>query len=271
MRRMTWALAAALALTALGGLLASPALHVREVRVRGVAGLTQDETEATRLAAEVPPGTNVLRGGWDRTTAALSRLPWVKTVRARRALPAGVEFMLIPRMPVSVLLTATGGWEVDDGGMVIRPARPDLRLPTITALDAAPEAGQPADFPGVAGALAALSMLQSGKQLPITKIEVDSKGELCLNMVDSVAIRLGQPDGLNEKVALVRRIYSERPDIASTAETVDLRDPAAPYCVLRGAKGETKPGERGEPLDTLLHGRPHGPSSEAAEKPVEER
>ena len=64
-------------------------------------------------------------------------------------------------------------------------------------------------------------------------VVVDPQAQLCLNMSDGVVIRLGRADDLETKVSLVKKIYRERPDVASEIASIDLTAPEHPACTPR--------------------------------------
>jgi cell division protein FtsQ len=224
----------------------SPLFAIRQVRVTGLVELMPDEAGDAQAAAELPSNTNFFHLNRRQLESEIESVPAVAAARISRRFPNRVEIVVTPRRPVAILAAGAARWEVDRGGVAIRPERPGQKLPEIDCASASNVApGQRIDVPGVAGALSAASLCAAapnGKPLGIAKIEVDQNGDMCLNMVDSVAIRFGQGDQLDTKLALVRRIYNERPDIGAEVETIDLRFPEAPACLTRGtAKHEREP------------------------------
>jgi cell division septal protein FtsQ len=230
----------------------SPLFAIRRVHVAGLAALLPEEAALARAAATLPAGTNFFHLDRAKLESALERVPAVAGARISRRFPNRVEIAITPRAPVAILACGESRWEVDRAGVAIRPERAGQRLPVIDC--ASPEnveAGRRIDVPGVAGALAAAVFCAStshGKPLGIAKIEVDQNGDMCLNMVDSVAIRIGQNDQLDAKLALVRRIYDERPDIGAEVESIDLRFPEAPACLPRGTAKQGR--ESSQPATT---------------------
>jgi len=215
-------------------LFTSPALAVRRVRVLGLSGLTAWEARETQARAAIPPHTNVLRVRVDEIAAALKRLPWVADAVVWRRLPDGLEARLTPRVPAALLTTPGGRWEIDGAGIPIRPARTAKGLPIIEMMaDWKVRHGVPIAAPGVAEALFIARESVGEKPFRMAKIEVDQNADMCLNMQDNIAIRLGQADDLAAKLALVRRIYAEAPDIGTEVQVIDLRCPEAPVCIPR--------------------------------------
>jgi cell division septal protein FtsQ len=245
-RRIRFATIILVLLCLVGGALfamTSPMFAVRKLQVNGLATLTPEEAEATQQLVSIPPRTNLLRARVGKTVGALSRLPWVAGVTTAKHLPGTIEFNVRPRVPACFLETPDGRWELDVAGRVIRSARSGVELPRIASgepLEVRP--GGIPDSAGLAGAIKAAGQFGSGSAVRAAVIDVDQNGELCLNMTDNVAIRLGSVDDLDAKLEQVRKIYASRADIGSEVESIDLRTPDSPSAVPRGkGKGTERP------------------------------
>ena len=144
-------------------------------------------------------------------------------------------------------------WEIDCSGTLIRPLRPGANLPLVScAVVSDLRAGHRVDTVGLAGALKVISDCKPRGGVRITKIDVDQSGELCLNMSDNVAIRLGQEEALPTKIDYIQRIYDDKPGIGSEVASIDLRWPESPSCVLRSAS--TKRSDDTELSNSLRRG-----------------
>lgn len=245
MRGAAWAAGLVTLIAALVFLFASPVLAVRHIVVKGLAPLTPEEASQVQEAAKLPPHTNLMRAPAGRIAASLRKLPWVADAIVSRQLPDHLVITIKARLPVTVLTTPAGRWELDGRGIPIRPAQMMATLPEIVAnMNSVIEPGVAVDLPGVAGALSVVEMAKRGKPIQIAKIEVDQNADLCLNMQDSVAIRLGQVEDLPQKLTLVHRIYEEKPDIGTEVARIDLRCLDAPACLPRSATNRTDQTDR---------------------------
>jgi cell division protein FtsQ len=215
----------------------SPALHVRKVRVNGIEGLTPTEALVSLSQARVSPHSHIVLYPTERLAHSLQSLPWVAKASVRRHLPDTLEVQLIPRIPIALLVTREGKWELDANGIPIRMARSQSLSSKITlAAPAKIVFGRPVEVPGVAGAIAIAANNVGLKPLPITEIRVDQNAELCLNMRDGIQIQLGTADNLEDKLALIRRIYEGMPGIEEQMQMIDVRCPEAPACIPRTAE-----------------------------------
>jgi cell division protein FtsQ len=240
-------LVSGLAVAALGSLagifLFSPLTYVREVRLGGVRSLQRDEADSTAAAVRVPSKTNLFRLRTAALEERLEALPWVASATVSRRFPGGLNVSITPRTPRAQLRVNGQDWEVDRAGVVIRPLRAGVALPPIVcAAPAEVRPGSIADALGVAGALKVLSECAPRGGVRIAKVDVDATGELCLNMTDNVAIRLGQEEALPTKIDYVQRIYDDNPAIGSEVQSIDLRWPESTSLVPRSTR---KSGQEG--------------------------
>jgi len=238
-RLALWLLTLALGVECAAAVLTSPALDIREVRLTGLPELLPVESDATREAVVLDSRANIVRASTRTTAAPLARLPWVERVDVTKRPPNRLEVRIVARRPAAVLAASDGRWEVDERGVLIRPAARSAGLPVIAlAGPAEAELGHSPRSSGAAAGVAAASLARVPEPLHVRKIEVDPAGDLCLNMNDGVRIRLGQTEELSEKLALVRRIYKSNPTISADVQSIDLRCPEVPACAPRSAGEE---------------------------------
>ena len=216
------------------GAMTTPWLFVRSVSVRGAGSLPDQEAEKALAHARIPERTGILRAPVRGLEQNLSTLPFLAHARVSRSWPDGLTVHLTPREPFAVLLAAGRHWEVDRGGTVIRRGRPTPRLPLIQipAGSAATPGHRVADE-AFADALKIARKLPRMNLPHAAKIVVDPQAHICLNMSGEVLIRLGRAEELDEKLALLEKIYRDRPDVASEISTIDLTAPEHPACVRR--------------------------------------
>jgi len=249
MRVLLWGLAIAFATASACLAYRAPLFKVRHVEVTGLSKLLPEEVEQIRAAVAIVKNTSMVQIRSGKMEGILSRIPSVRSANVRRRLPDRVVVEILPRVPVAVLSSGAQRWELDSAGVAIRMARSDARLPEISYRSAClVSQGAQVSTPGVAEALAAVTFAAHGKPLGIAKIEVDQNADICLNMMDKVAIRIGQNDKLAAKFALFRRIYDERPDIGADVESIDVRCPEAPACLPRGIVAHARESKESRPL-----------------------
>ncbi|NLH98977.1 MAG: FtsQ-type POTRA domain-containing protein [Chthonomonadales bacterium] len=221
--------------------LTSPAITVRRVRVVMPALPLESESRCTLSRAALPPGVRLalmdVRGYAD----ALRRLPWVRSVTVRRGLDGTVTAEVEVRSPVARLVCGGRRWEVDDDGVIIRPARRDLDLPEIVMNQAVPVCrGARVEAENVLGAIAALALSRGVSGLTPVSITVDQTDGICFNNGDNIAVWLGRADDLPYKMAVVERIYRLEPPVADRLVSVDVSVPQMPTGT-RGATARNRP------------------------------
>lgn len=226
----------------------SPWLHVRRVQLVGISGLTPAEVTLAQNAMQLPAKTNFFRVPIGSFTQSLKGLPCVQRVSVIRHFPSGIEARIVARQPIAILQMGEKLFEVDPTGVAIRVARPEVaaRLPhVIASAENTPALGT------VSGNLSvntAVQIIESEKRTVsggIAKIDVDSVGNLCLNMRDGVLIRLGLPDEMPAKLKQLHLLYRHSPDLAAKMTLVNLSVPDYPACVLRS---DSAPPSNGDSL-----------------------
>jgi len=113
----------------------SDELAVREIVVEGTAATTP---ESVRAALHDYFGRNLVELALDEVAAAATKDPWVKQASVKRILPATLRVTVVERTPGALALLGGSVYVVDDGGVVMGPAGPELPydLPLLVGLDA---------------------------------------------------------------------------------------------------------------------------------------
>jgi hypothetical protein len=281
MKHLMTAMLVALAGECLYAAFHSPRFLIRRIQVAGAKTLSPEDV--TRLTG-LRPGTNIFRANLYRANRALRSVPAIREANVSRVLPDTIAVTLTEREPRFLLSVATRLWEVDREGVVFRevgarrPApgaqrpvgtdqRPaplndrapgtGRRAPTILSLPPSTvvQLGKPLDPSVIQSALHCAKMAHADG-LKIWKIRVDAHGDLWLNirvpgpsreMEPSWSVRLGRAEQLTAKFADARRILRGAPQLAVTAEYLDVSCPRRPaYRLAAGIDREkATPGARG--------------------------
>lgn len=221
----------------------SPALTIREVRVRGLDALPETERAQTLQTLNVPHGTNFLRAPFARLRRDANALPWVDDAHVPHGFGRIVTVNVTPRQPLFVLKAGTQWYETDAARVLIRAARPGVatRLPrVIYQQEMMAQPGMALHDPALEGAVRILQALpqNSGEAMQengvkIAKIVIDQTDNICLNMRDGMEFKFGQADDLAAKVALVKHIYAKDPGIGQMLASINVSSPSAPACTPR--------------------------------------
>ncbi len=113
----------------------SDELAVREIAVEGTSATTP---EAVRAVLQPFVGRNLAELDLDEVAAAATKDPWVKQASVKRILPGTLRVTVVERTPGALALLGGSVYVVDDGGVVMGPAGPELPydLPLLVGLDA---------------------------------------------------------------------------------------------------------------------------------------
>ncbi|MDH7602001.1 MAG: FtsQ-type POTRA domain-containing protein [Armatimonadota bacterium] len=206
--------------------LQTPLLAVREVKVTGVRLANR---EKVKQAASTALGRNILLVPSWRICRSIAALPEVSAVRLHRDFPGRVEIAVTEHRPFAAVVCSCGtyllrpdglvfhvGSKLPSGIPIIRTARPvDVRI------------GRKCTSDDILAAIKAVKT--AGKyELCVAEISIDRLGDMCLNMCSGLRVKLGQPDGLGEKIAVLRSALTCKPALAYEAQYIDVTCPKFP-------------------------------------------
>ncbi len=213
---------------------ASPLTTVRKVRLIVSDLLEGPELRCTKRRAQVAPGLSLARFDRSSYTDNLARLPWVRSVSAETMVSGDLIVYVTVRRPLAIVSCGGRRWEVDEDGVVIRPARKGIKLLEVAMTDPAPvRLGSAITCEATVGGLAAMVLGRDAEGLKPERIAVDQNNGICFNNGDKVAVSLGRPADLPYKIALIDRIYRKDPSLCGRIEAIDLSCPQSPACKRR--------------------------------------
>ena len=234
LRALGGAIAAAVVVAALVGMLWSPLLAVRHVRVVGSVH-TPDADIVTAASLAGHRRMIDVRAGSDG--AALRRLPWVARVTVRRRWPSTVIIAVTERSPVAMVGGPGGRVLGDAAGRILAPAPASTSLPVVEA-GAGPLAPPALPAPGELGAvldgayrpgLAVAAGLPAALASRVVAVSIEGDGEVGLTLDGGGSAVLGAPSDLGAKLVAVLTLL-DRVQVGNG--TLDVTVPSAP--VLTG-------------------------------------
>lgn len=206
--------------------LSTPSLAVRETKIDGVK---LADKNLVQKATKTALGQNTLLLKKGPIVSDIRKLSEVKEVRMGRSFPDGVWVKVTERKADAVLSDNHEYCLVQDDGLMFHKVKgPVSGIPLVEVAKCDPiKAGKIASRSDVRYALEALRSARH-EGLRISKISVDPKGDMCLNMRSELYVKLGQPDDIARKMSLLRNTLVYKPSIVKDAIYIDMSCPSAP-------------------------------------------
>lgn len=243
-RRVLLGLYSLIAIEACAALLTSPVFAVRQIVVSGTENLPRNEAAQVIEAAHLPERTNWFLIPTGTVGRRLSAQPWLRSEETSlvRRLPNLYRVSIAARQPVAVLETGRPNdpaCEIDAFGIPIRAARaaavllPRIKISSLLL----PRLGTQIVNHGLQSALEILATPLTAPCPAVVKIEVDQNSNLCLNMKDGIAVRLGVREDVSASLTQIQTIYAAEPRLAWRMASIDLSCSTAPVCTNRELQG----------------------------------
>jgi len=225
---LLWSVAGAAAVAGLAAgwrhLQDGDALRIRAIRTGPLARASAAELLAL---SPVRVGDGWLSADVEAMEQALSRHPWVREVRVRRAWPPSLEVKVTEREP-RALVDLGGLYLVDDRGEVFKRAVPGdgLDLPVVTGISREAWVERRADVePLLSAALALLARWAErglDRSAPVSEIHIDPDfGTTIWAGDDGLEVRLGHGE-LPDKLERLERVLSALSAEGQRAEVLHL-------------------------------------------------
>ncbi|WP_297005815.1 cell division protein FtsQ/DivIB [uncultured Corynebacterium sp.] len=185
---------------AVGLVLASRFLTVREVQVDGI--VNQDRT-AVQDASGVDEGDRMAGVDTGSAAAAVSVLPWVDTVTVSRSWPSTVKITVTEHTAVGVLDDGGTPVVVDtEGRQFLRDARPPGATPMRVS------ASDQASVTAAAQVLAALDRMDPAFRSGVTEVDAPAADSVILRFGDDREVFWGTSDRADEKAEATRVVLT---------------------------------------------------------------
>jgi cell division protein FtsQ len=215
---------------------ASSVFAVRQVTVHGAGQTVAAEVRSDATTAVA--GHSLLQVNTDAIEQTVAAIPYVREVRVDRAFPSTLAITVQMEHP-AVLATVGGGPKllIADDGRVLGPPGdrktgplPQIALPAQTAL----RVGSTTSNPNVTAALAVISGAPpwfASRVGPIKRV-VASGGAVTAVVGNGLQLRLGSPNGIPLKMAVVAKVLNRMP--STDRRALAYIDVSAPRWVALG-------------------------------------
>ncbi len=204
----------------------TPLLAVREVRVRGVRFASKNRVEQS---AGLALGRNIFLIPSQQICRSISAIPEVSTVRLERHFPSCLMIKVVEHKPLAAILINGKVYLVQSDGYVFHVTTESIRDLPLIRVDRPTEVyvGARCKSKEIVAAIKAVKTA-SENELQVAGISIDRMGDMCLNMCGGLRVKLGQPDSLGEKIAVLRSALICKPALAQEAVYIDVTCPKFP-------------------------------------------
>jgi cell division protein FtsQ len=210
----------------------SPYFIVGGVLVEGNKYVSVEEVY--RIAG-IPESVNIFRLNTDDIRHRLTSDLRLSDVEVSRKLPTSIIIRLKERQPLAYIASGYGFVEVDKQGIVLAAFRnlKQVNVPLITGIRLGNVyVGDQIENSQIKNILTYLAALDEATINQLSEINIKSPQQLVAYTTDSITIRIGSNDKMDEKSKLTQAIIQEIHDKKLAVEYVDLNY-ASPFVKLK--------------------------------------
>jgi len=220
------AITAALLTATAVGLVRSPFVHARTIRVHGESHLTR--SDVLRMA-QIAVGVNVFMLDAGAAERRLEADPWVAEATISKHLPSTLVVEIKERSPVA-LIESTGFLRlVAEDGTLLDVARPGVALPLIAAGETtAPEPSPTA----IHDAARAVSAMSPALRRQVAQVSILADGQLRVDLRSGAPVSFGPAVDLVAKADALQALLRWASAQGAPVESADVRVPSAPTARL---------------------------------------
>jgi len=213
--------AAVLAATAVG-LMRSPLVHARTIRVHGESHLTR--SDVLRIA-QIAVGVNVFLLDAGAAERRLEADPWVADATISKHLPSTLVVEVKERSPVAVIESTGVLRLVADDGTLLDVARPGVSLPLIVSAETAVPEPSPTAIHDAARAVAAMATVVRRE---VARVTILADGELRVDLRSGAPVSFGPAVDLVAKAQALQALLRWASARGTLIASADVRVPSAP-------------------------------------------
>ena len=213
----------ALAAGAALGISRTPLMDVDRIAIGGAgADRSAEILESAGLSAGMP----MLSVDLQAAERSVASLPWVRSARAWRDWPGTVRIAVEPRVPVAAVPASGGRTALIDAHGYAIDWTPSAALPVGVTRVSVPFGGRLGDIHSAAdGPLAVAAAMPEDLRAWVTAVTLDADSEhIGLQLSGGVAVILGEPDLLDDKMSAVRALLAGTELDCITAIDVTMPD-----------------------------------------------
>jgi len=178
----------------------TPLMSVRQVQVRGVSTVSQEQV---RGALDVPAGTPLLRVDLGAAAARVAALPRVARATVDRHYPSGLTVSVTERVPTVFVDKPDGTHLLDATGFDFATAPPAPGLPRLVVANPGPRDAL------TGAALAVLGALPGPVRTQVEQVVPASPADVRLTLVGGRTVLWGSPVDLQHKGAVLAALLTQ--------------------------------------------------------------
>ena len=178
----------------------TPLMSVRQVQVRGVSTVSQEQVQG---ALDVPAGTPLLRVDLGAAAARVAALPRVARATVDRHYPSGLTVSVTERVPTVFVDKPDGTHLLDAAGTDFATAPPAPGVPRLVVANPGPR-------DALSGAaLAVLGALPGPVRTQVEQVVPASPADVRLTLVGGRTVLWGSPVDLQHKGAVLAALLTQ--------------------------------------------------------------
>jgi len=204
----------------------SPLLAIKEVTLSGAKRTTADEVAR---AVDLDSSDNLLLLRSDDVSAAVKKLPWVKSVSVDRKLFGTVKVSVTERKPAMAVALGEQRYLIDKRGRVLSPTESAEGLPVLAGLqESLPDPGDRLRSAQLSGALQAFSAFPRRLQRDVQAVFAPTVERITFQLSDGIQVRFGAAEDTRSKIEVLEVLLARLRREGRSALYVDIRVPEAP-------------------------------------------
>ena len=199
---------------------------IREISVRGVNYIPVEKIVSEADIVE----KNIWKIIFSSTTSGVAdrieAMPWVREVKLRFELPDRIIIYVQERTPMAVVKTGEKYYYIDDEGVIVSPisSLEGLGLPLIRSLDESEIVlGQKLNISHLDKLLHCLEFYDGEILEEFPSVEFNKEGKLSLYSTDNIEFKMGDSEGLAEKLSLAPSVLEMIREKKLEVRFVDMR------------------------------------------------
>ena len=212
------------------GMLFTPVFHVAEIQLEGPERILPEEILA---AAGFAVGENIFSFSLKEAGEALSKIPYVNSVRIERQLPSRLAIKITESIPMAYVPCMDFHLVIDKGGKALEPQTGDLLYSIPVLLDFPITEFDPGEKILIQEeekfqkTLEILRDLYNNNFIEEIQSITTKEENIILTLSEQLQIHMGDTEQFNSKIVMVQEVLKRLPE--NTSGIIDAKNPNKVY------------------------------------------